>query len=102
MTDVNLIATLIFFASALSCIILANYLSYRILRQVNAELPENKRMEPLSFSLDKNLKIPRVGRRLYRAVIAHVGFRFLLAMAVASALACAWELGFLRSFHLPR
>jgi hypothetical protein len=102
MADVNLIATLIFFASALSCIVLANYLSYRILRQVNSELPESKRMDPFGFSLDKDPKIARVGRRLYRSVIAHVGFGFLFAMAIASALACAWELGFFRFFHAMR
>jgi hypothetical protein len=102
MTDVNLTATWIFFASASSCIILANYLSYRILRQVNSDFPEDKRIEPLSFSLDKDLRVARVGRRVYRTVIAHVGLRLLFAMAIASVLACAWELGFLRFFHVMR
>lgn len=71
MTNVNPVATLIFFVSASSCIIVANYLSYRMLRQVNSDLPE--------------AKVPQVKSR------------FLLLMAIGSTLACAWELGFLRS-----
>lgn len=70
MTNVNPVATLIFFLSASSCIILANYLSYRMLRKVNSELSEPK--------------------------IPQVKSRFLLLMTVGSMLACAWELGFLR------
>jgi len=101
MTDVNL-GTLIFFVSALSCIILANYSYYRILRQVNSSLPGNNLTGPFWFSLGKELKkdlkkdpkIARRGRRIYLAGIRHVGWRGLLYMAIASALACAWELGF--------
>lgn len=70
MTNVNPVATLIFFVSAVSCIILANYLSYRMLQRVDSDLPE-----------------PRIPR---------VKGRFLLLMTIASVLACAWELGFLR------
>lgn len=70
MTNVNPVATLIFFVSALSCIVLANYLSYRMLRRVNSDVPERR--------------------------IPSVKGRFLLLMAIASMLACAWELGFLR------
>ena len=70
MTNVNPVATLIFFASASSCIALASYLSYRMFQRVDSDLPE-----------------PRIPR---------VKGRFLLLMAVASTLVCAWELGFLR------
>lgn len=73
MTNVNPVATLILFVSASSCIILANYLSYRMLRKVNSELPESP-----------EINIPPVKSR------------FLLLMAIGSMLACAWELGFLR------
>ncbi|HKF52488.1 MAG TPA: hypothetical protein VKB26_09265 [Candidatus Acidoferrales bacterium] len=101
MTDVNL-GTLIFFVSALSCIILANYLSYRILQQVNSGLPGNKKTGPFWILLDKELekdakkdpRIARRGRRIYLAGIRHVGWRGLLYLTIASALACAWELGF--------
>jgi len=97
MTDVNL-GTLIFFVSALSCIIIANYLYYGILRQVNSGLPGNKTTGPLWFSFGEGTKndpkIARRGRRIYLAGIRHVGWRGLLYMAIASALACAWELGF--------
>lgn len=75
MSNVNPVATVIFFVSALSCIVLSNYLSFRMLRRVNSDLPEPR--------------IPRVKGRL------------LLLMAIASGLACAWELGFLR-FLLDR
>jgi hypothetical protein len=99
MTDVNPIITLIFFVSGLSCMILANYLSYTILRNVNAELPEHQKAGHSSVSLDWDLRIARVNRRLYRLGIFQVRGRFLFMMAVASALACAWELGFFDSLH---
>lgn len=99
MTDVNPIATLIFFISVLSCIILANYLSYRMLRNVSSELPENKRAGHSWFYFDKDFTIARRGRRSYRWTIPQVKSRFLFAMAIASALACAWELGFFHFFH---
>lgn len=106
MTDVNLIATLIFFVSALSCIILANYLSYRMLREANSALPDNKttrtswldREKHRDKQRDRDLKLTRRNRRLYRLGILRVGFRSLLIMAIASTLACAWELGFLHFF----
>jgi hypothetical protein len=99
MTDVNPIATLIFFVPALSCIILANYLSYTILRKVNAELPQNQKTAHSWVSLDWDPRIARVSRRFYRSGIPQVRSRFLFMMAVASALACAWELGFFHFFQ---
>jgi hypothetical protein len=98
MADVNPIATLIFFVSALSCIILANYLSYTILRKVNSELPHNQKTAHPWFSWDWDPRIIRVSRRFYRSGISQVRSRFLFMMAVASALACAWELGFFDFF----
>lgn len=100
MTDVNLAATLIFFVSALSCIILANYLSYRMLREANSALPQDKTARTLWFDRDKDPKLSRRGRRLYRLGILRVGFRSLLIMAIASTLACAWELGFFHFSHM--
>lgn len=97
MTDVNPIATLIFFVPAFSCIILANYLSYTILRNVNAGLPEHQKTGHSWVSLDWDLRIVRVSRRFYRSGISQVRSPFLFMMALASALACAWELGF---FHI--
>lgn len=97
MTDVNPMATLILIVSALSCVILANYLSYAILRNVNAELRQHQKTGHSWVSLDWDLRIARVNRRFYRSGISQVRGRFLLMMAVASALACAWELGF---FHI--
>ena len=98
MADVSPIATLIFFVSALTCIVLANSLSYMMLRKVNSELPESLRTGHFWFSLDKHPKLTRRGRRFYLAGIHRVRSRFLFAMAIASALACAWELGFLHFF----
>ena len=97
MSDVSPIATLLFFVSALSCISLANYLSYTILRQANAELPQGRKSAHSRVSLDWDLRIARVNRRFYRSGISQVRSPFLFAMAVASALACAWEMGF---FHI--
>lgn len=99
MTDVNPIATLIFFVSALSCIILANYLSYTILRNVNSELPHNQKTAHSWPFLEWDARIIRVSRRFYRSGISQVRSPFLFMMAVASALACAWELGFFHFFH---
>lgn len=77
MNNVNPVATLILYVSASSCIILANYLSYRMLREVNSEFSEPE------------INVPQVKKR------------FLLLMTIGSVLACAWELGFLR-FLLDR
>jgi hypothetical protein len=99
MTDVNPMATLILIISALSCVTLANYLSYTILRNVNAELRAHQKAGRSWVSLDWDLTIARVSRRFYRSGISQVRSRFLLMMAVVSALACAWELGFFHFFH---
>jgi hypothetical protein len=104
MTNVNLAATLILFISALSCIFLANYSSYKMLRKVNSELPASVRDKRSRFDSNadsdddsrstKGPKSTRRARRLLRAGIPRVKSRILLLMAVVSSLACAWQLGF--------
>lgn len=96
MGDVSLIATLIFFVSAFSCIFLAGFLSHMMLRRVNAELPESLRSGYFPSSLETNAKLRRRGRRIYVAGSRRVGLWFLFVMCLASTLACAWELGFFR------
>jgi hypothetical protein len=106
MTNVNWAATLILFISALSCIFLANYSSYKMLRKVNSDLPASVRStrswfdsnadsadDPAARS-NKNPKSARRARRFLRAGIPRVKSRALLLMAIGSALACAWQLGF--------
>jgi hypothetical protein len=106
MSNVNWAATLILFISALSCIFLANYWSYKMLRKVNSELPANVRSGGFWFEFDSDPnknggnvansdpKSARRARRFRRAGIPPVKSRVLLLMAVASSLACAWQLGF--------
>lgn len=100
MNNVNLAATLILFLSALSCIFVANYSSYKMLRRVNSELPESVRAGGFWFDFTRNSgdaneakSAPRT-RRFRRAGVSRVKSRALLLMAIASSLACAWQLGF--------
>lgn len=96
MGDLNLIATLICFVSALFCTLLAGFLSHMILRRVNAELPVSLRSGDFRSALEKDARLARRNRRIYVAAIRRVDLRLLFVMGVASALACAWELGFFR------
>ncbi len=96
MSDVSLIAALIFFVFAVSCIVLAGFLSHVMLRRVNVELPGSLRRGYFRSSFERNAKVARRNRRIYVAATRRVHLRFLIAMSIASTLACAWELGFLR------
>ncbi len=96
MSDVSLIATLIFFASAVSCIALAGFLSHVMLRRVSVELPGSLRRDYFQSSLERSAKVARRNHRIYVTATRRVHLRFLIAMSIASTLACAWELGFLR------
>ena len=98
-TNLNPIAASIFFVSALSCIILANSLSYRMLAKIKSEFPESESIDYFRSDFDAGVKVARERRRRHWG-IRRVGFRFLFAMAVASTLACAWELGFFRFFSI--
>lgn len=96
MSDVSLIATLLFFASAVSCIVLAAFLSHVMLRRVSVDLPGTVRRDYFRSSLKINAKAARRNRRIYAAATRRVHPRFLILISIASTLACAWELGFLR------
>lgn len=93
MSDVSLIATLLFFASAVSCIVLAGFLSHVMLRRVSVELPGSLRRDYFRSS-EKNAKAARRNRRIYAAATRRVRPRFLILISIASTIACAWELGF--------
>jgi len=94
----HLLSALTFFIVGLSCTLAANALSYIMLAKVNSKLPEDGKISYVGFYLEKNLRITREYCHLYPSGLLHIWIRVLFGIAIASILACAWQLGFFSFF----
>lgn len=90
----NLWIALILFLAAQSFLLLANFLLFAMMGEINGRVPEEQRFSYLGFYPTKYLAIFRVHRQLYPSSRLPLYCKASGAMAIGLMLGFAWQFGF--------
>lgn len=99
-TNADMFAAAVLFACAVSLMLSANVVFYKMIAQINVKPPEDERIGELWFTVSKNAKVLREYRRLYPSGRLNVLAILLFIAALSFMLAAAWEFGFFDFSHL--
>jgi len=94
----NALLAVALFAAAQACIVMAGYLQWVILAEVNRKLPDGERISYFLAYAGKYARIRAEYRRLYPAGHLPTLSRLAFAGGALFMLAAAWALGFFRAF----
>lgn len=89
----KLIAAIVFFALATTCILASGYVMFAMIGEINRRLPEEQRVSYLFGHFGKFTKVTSEYRRLYPDGRLLSLYRAFLFLGIALLIAFAWRIG---------